>query len=611
MQIRLSLSSFQIKVQLLFLIVALMPLCIAAFFSIRTGEELIINMASNQLENVTDDKASLLERWISERKADLRVVAGSSILKSMDAHQIALYLKLVGENYQVYNGFVVVSHDGEVIFDSIGRQFSHIREEYYKKTFPEGLHISDIYLSPDGKESFFHISAPVFGDNGEIMGVVLAAVNTKTILSIILRISLGQTGECYLVDKKGTFLAHKEPRRILTENIAQSESFKNIFNDGNNRKIYSDYRGIEVLGASRKIPGTDWSLVVEQDRDEAFMSVDRLRRYVYLLIIFVSCATIFLSWLLSFYVVHPIQRLCEAARALAKGEFEKSIVKINRKDEIGALYHTFGNMANQLQKRQHSLEKKMGLTEIELKEIDIQLKKTQLAMARSEKLAVLGRLAAGVTHEIRTPLTSLKLFLESIQNEIEISPEYEEDLQIGLNQIKRMEATINRFLDFAKPPEPKLSLIDVKHLIEEALLIIKPRANQQETLVNVEIDNQLPAIKGDKKQLAEALLNLMVNSLEAMKDRGKLTITGSLDRCDIGDNLSRKCIRIEILDTGPGIADENIPRLFEPFFTTKASGAGLGLSIAYSTIQMHEGDIRFKNLIGGGISFSIFLPIPT
>jgi signal transduction histidine kinase len=567
-------------------------------------------MASNQLENVTDDKASLLERWISERKADLRVVAGSSILKSMDAHQIALYLRLVGKNYRVYNGFVVVSREGEVVFDSIGKQLDYVWEECYKKPFTEGLYISNIFLAPEGKKSFFHISAPIFGDNGEIKGVVLTAVSTQTILSIILKIALGGTGECYLVDKGGTFLAHKEPRRILTENIAQSESFKNIYSNGNNRKIYSDYRGIEVLGASRKIPGTDWFLVVEQDRDEAFISVDRLKRYVYLLIIFVICAAILLAWLLSYYVVHPIRRLSEAARALAKGEFEKSIIKINRTDEIGVLYHTFENMAKQLQKRQHSLEKKMGHTEVELKEIDLLLKKTQLAVARSEQLAVLGRLAAGVTHEIRTPLTSLKLFLESIQNEIEISPEYEEDLQIGLNQIKRMEATINRFLDFAKPQEPKLSTIDVKHLIEEALLVVKPRANQQETLVEVIIDNKLPVIKGDRKQLAEALLNLMVNSLEAVRNRGKLTITGSLDRCEIAGDLSCKCIRIEILDTGPGIADENIPRLFEPFFTTKASGAGLGLSIAYSTIQMHGGDIKVENLIGGGIAFSIFLPTP-
>ncbi|MGA1870878.1 MAG: cache domain-containing protein [bacterium] len=608
MQPRLFFNNFQMRVQLLFLLVALVPLCIVAVFSIRTAEELIINMASNQLENVTDDKASLLERWISERKADLKVVAGSSILKSMDAPQIDLYLRLVGENYQVYNGFVVVSREGEVIFDSIGKQLDYLWEECYKKSFTEGLHISNIFLSPEGKKSFFYISAPIFGDNDKIKGVVLAAVSTQTILSIILRISLGQTGECYLVDKEGTFLAHKEPRRIMTENIAQSESFKNIFNNMNNRRIYSDYRDIEVLGASRKIPGTDWFLVVEQDRDEAFMSVDRLKRYVYLLIIFVVCAAIVLAWLLSYCVVHPIRRLSEAARTLARGEFEKSIIKSNRRDEIGVLYSAFENMAKQLQKRQHSLEEKMGLTEAELKEIDLELKKTQLAVARSEQLAVLGRLAAGVTHEIRTPLTSLKLFLESIQNEIEISPEYEEDLQIGLNQIRRMEATINRFLDFAKPQEPKLSTINIKHLIEEALLVIKPRAHQQETLVEVKVDNQLPVIKGDRKQLAEALLNLMVNSLESVRNRGKLTITGSLDRCEIAGNLPCKCIRIEVLDTGPGIADENIPRLFEPFFTTKASGAGLGLSIVYSTIQMHGGDIKVKNLIGGGIAFSIFLP---
>ena len=112
----------------------------------------------------------------------------------------------------------------------------------------------------DRKKSFFQIFAPIFADNGEVKGAVCAAVDTHTILSIILRVSLGETGECYLVDKQGTFLAHKEPWRILTENIAQSESFKNIFGGRHNRRIYTDYRGIEVLGTSRKIADTDWYL---------------------------------------------------------------------------------------------------------------------------------------------------------------------------------------------------------------------------------------------------------------------------------------------------------------------------------------------------------------
>jgi signal transduction histidine kinase len=197
--------------------------------------------------------------------------------------------------------------------------------------------------------------------------------------------------------------------------------------------------------------------------------------------------------------------------------------------------------------------------------------------------------------------------LESVQAEIEISPEHEEDMQIAMNQIKRIEATINRFLNFAKPQEPVFSTIEVPRFIEDTLLVVKPKANQQQTYVSVLLANELPKIKGDKKQLGEVLLNLMVNALEAMTSRGKLTVFAIADRCEINGE-QRDCVRIDVSDTGPGIDEENISRLFDPFFTTKASGTGLGLSIVSSTVRAHGGKVKVESTIGEGTTFSIFLP---
>ncbi len=334
----------------------------------------------------------------------------------------------------------------------------------------------------------------------------------------------------------------------------------------------------------------------------------RLKKYVYLVIIGSILATLFLAWLFSYYVVHPIQTLSKAINILAKGEFEKAAqVKTNRKDEIGILYRAFEDMARQLHVRQHCLEKRVDHTEAELKETGAQLQKTRLAATRSSQLAALGQLAAGVTHEIRTPLTSLKLFLESYQSETDFSPEYEEDLKIALNQVRRIEATVNRFLGLAKPKKPHFSNIKINQLIEEALLIVRSRANQQKVSLEVTIGRDLPALEGDKNQLGEALLNLMINALEAMSNSGKLIITAILDQGEIEGVLS-KYVRIDIADTGAGIDSENTLKLFEPFFTTKATGTGLGLSIVYNTIQMHNGDIKVKSIMGKGTTFSILLP---
>jgi two-component system NtrC family sensor kinase len=600
-------SNLQIKVGLLFLLVALIPLAIVGTFSIKTAEDLILNMVSNQLENVATDKVALLARWISERRVDLQVVAGSSILKSMDPEQITPYLELVRKKYGVYEGFSAISRDGRIVVNTPGDKTIDTQEEWYRQSMAGKEYLSRISFDADLKQSVFRVSAPVVGDKDKVEGVVCATVGTRTILSIILRVSLGETGECYLVNSNGTFLAHKEPRRILTENIAQSESFKNIFGSPGRRRIYSDYRGVEVLGASRRVADTDWYLVVEQDRDEAFSSADRLRRYVCVVLGFSACGAMIVVWLLSFYIVHPIRVLSEAANTLAGGEFQAAAVKTNRTDEIGALYHAFQHMSNRLQKRQLGLKEKADLTEEELRETDVRLKKTELAAARSERLAALGRLAAGVTHEIRTPLTSLKLFLESVRGEIEISLEYQEDFQIAMHQIKRIEATINRFLDFAKPQEPIFSTIDAAKLIEDAMLLIKPKANHQQVGLKVMIDDDLPRMRGDKKQLGEVLLNLMVNALETMASRGVLTISAFMDRYESGGK-PLECVRIDVSDTGPGIKEKNLSMLFDPFFTTKASGSGLGLSIVQETVSNHGGGIKVQSSEGEGTTFSVFLP---
>lgn len=607
MKQRLVFTNLQIKVMLLFISLALAPLAIVGAFAIKTAEEIILNMVRNQIQHIAVDKATLLERWISERQADLKVIAGSSLLGSLNREQIAPFLELVRDQYKVYSEFIVIASDGRIIYDSTDNRHHPRTAEWFSNALAGKPYMSDIAFDAAQKESFFRISTPLLHASGGVQGAVCAKVGTNVILSIILRISLGETGECYLVNREGTFLAHKEPRRILTETIAQSESFKNIFNAGTHRITYIDYRGIEVIGASARVGGTDWALVVEQDKDEAFRGALRLKHYIFLVAAMSAGGALVLAWLLSYYIVNPIRKLSVAANCLARGEFAEASIETTRADEIGLLSNAFADMARQLESRQQKLEQRMVLTESELEETGEKLKETQQAAVRSQQLASLGQLASGVAHEIRTPLTSLKLFLESIENEITISPEYEEDFQVAMNQIRRMEATINRFLDFARPREPVYSWLEVGDLLEDALLIIGPRARLQETTIRKSLSPSLPKIKGDRKQLGEALLNLMVNALEAMPQRGRLTVAAHPGELP-GTDGSRPCVVIDISDTGPGIQEENIGRLFEPFFTTKATGAGLGLSIVSSTVQRHGGEVMVRSVIGRGTTFSVFIP---
>lgn len=596
------------KMLLLFLILALIPLLVIGWFSLKTTEDLIVSMVVRQLENVAVDKVAILERWLDERKADLMVMAGTSLVQSMDPGRIAPYLNLMQDKYGVYKDLTVVSAGGDPVFSTRAPALEN-ETISGRHVVRNRLYVSGITHESEANESSFLISAPIFHpDGGRLAGNIYGRVGTNKIILYILNVSLGQTGECYLVNREGSFLAHKEPHRILTENISQSESFRNIFEKRDRKKPYLDYRGIEVLGTSMKVSGTEWYIVVEQDRAEAFESAATLKRILYLtLLLFIACA-LALTWMISYHVVRPIRALSQYAGIIADSRFDRPVRQIDRNDEIGTLFRAFQDMSLKLQQRQNHLEKKVDLREAELKETDQILKKTKLIAERSEKFAAMGRMGAAVAHEIRTPLTSLKLFMESIQAEIEISPEDTEDFQIAMKQINRIEATINRFLDFAKPQDLLVAEIPLPELVEDVLIMVRPMIKRQECTLDVHIEKELSPVNGDRKLLGEALVNLVVNALEGIDGSGRLSIAVAGDHFTLNSGTV-PCIRIDISDTGQGIDEKQLEKIFDPFFTTKASGTGLGLPLVINTIRNHGGVIRVKSRIGHGTTFSLFLPI--
>lgn len=594
------------KLVILFLILVFIPLAAIGIFSITNTESLIERLVVRQLENVAADKVIILERWLEERKQDLQVIAGTSLLQSMEPTVITPYLELVQNHYGVYNAFSVVSNENKIILSTQSPVPS--MEQYpLAPDTSETLIISSITYLPRQKESTFRIAAPIFNNNTPV-GTVIGTVGTHKIITIILQVSLGQTGECYLVDKNGTFLAHKEPRRILTENISQSDSFKNIFGSKDREKIYLDYRNIEVLGASRKVGDTDWYIVVEQDRDEAFQSMNILKGHVYFTIFLAISSALVLIWVISYHIVRPVRNLSRSTRNLAMADFNTKMIQTSRRDEIGTLCRAFVDMAQKIQQRHDFLEEKFNLKEAELKEVDHTLNQFKLIAERSEKFVAIGRLGAAVAHEIRTPITSLKLFLESIQDEIEISQEYVEDFIVAMGQITRIETAINRLLEYTKPRELIFSKLYVDQLITGIVSLIRPMANKQECEIKVHLDPDLPSIEADEKLLEEALINLFINSLEAVSEKGRIHVTARMDAFDSGENQI-PCIRIEISDSGPGISRENINSIFEPFFTTKSSGTGLGLPMVLNMVKRHHGEIRVRNRKTGGAVVSLFLPV--
>jgi signal transduction histidine kinase/putative methionine-R-sulfoxide reductase with GAF domain len=229
------------------------------------------------------------------------------------------------------------------------------------------------------------------------------------------------------------------------------------------------------------------------------------------------------------------------------------------------------------------------------------LSKTEAQLIRSEKLAALGQLAAGIAHEIRNPLTSINILIHSITEKLPSGDSHKEDLQVIEEEIHRMNEIVDQFLRFAKPTPPLFQKAGVASIFEETLSLLRPQIEKQLVAVEKEFQS-FPNIPMDYEQIKQVILNLLLNAIQAMPKGGRLTLKSQ-------NSEDGQWTRISIQDSGIGIPAEDINKLFDPFFSTKEGGIGLGLSIAHRIIDQHHGKIEVESVPGEGTLFTIWLPI--
>lgn len=226
-------------------------------------------------------------------------------------------------------------------------------------------------------------------------------------------------------------------------------------------------------------------------------------------------------------------------------------------------------------------------------------------LVRSAKMATLGQLSASIAHEIRNPLTSIKMRLYSLGEELKSNSVTKDDMNVIDEEISRMEKTVKNFLDFARPPELNLQKCDINQIIEGTVGLLLPKANSQNIQIKKTLKAPVSEIEIDKEQIRQVFLNVMLNAIEAMPNGGALEITTDKQT----DKESKDILEIKVKDTGSGISSDLKRRLFEPFFTTKSEGTGLGLFIASRIIQMHKGAIGVESQPGKGTTVIVRLPI--
>lgn len=228
-----------------------------------------------------------------------------------------------------------------------------------------------------------------------------------------------------------------------------------------------------------------------------------------------------------------------------------------------------------------------------------EIRRLQEQVRRNERLTALGNLAAGVAHEIRNPLSSIKGFATYLAGKVQ--GQDQEAARAMIQETDRLNRVVSELLEFARPGEMKLRDEDLAQVVERALRLVRADVIAKGVAVSFELDGALPRVPLDPERFTQALLNLFLNAVQAMDQGGTLRISATAEPEAGG-------VALRIADTGHGMAKELVPDIFNPYFTTKSSGTGLGLAIVHRIIEAHGGEIKVESVVGQGTVFTLLLP---
>lgn len=333
-------------------------------------------------------------------------------------------------------------------------------------------------------------------------------------------------------------------------------------------------------------------------------------------------------------VARPLRNVTEGIKKVAAGDGAQAVT-VDSKDELGQLAENFNAMVRNLEARERESElarselakkieeknaaldgreeelhrsraevldimEKQKETNLELQQSFERLKETQEELVRSGKLAALGAMAAGVAHEINTPLATIRGNVEIMTLKLKEIPECAEELLHIEQQTDRMQGIVQNLLTFARVEKPYAEPTDIRRALIDVIQSLGPRAVEKNVEILADIPDDLPPVMAAYDKLLQVFNNLCNNALQAMSRGGRLTIAASVDG-------ERGEVRVTFADTGVGIAPQDIPKVWNPFFSTKPAGTGLGLSISHAIIEGFGGKITLVSERGKGATFTVHL----
>lgn len=556
-------------------------------------------------EAVISNNRYLLINKLQEVKKELNLDILNIVDRNGNVIVRARNPKLYGDNIRGDNFIDYIQHNAISCYGTDVISRAHLQRE--------GQDLADQALiqvlpTPKASESVemteergmvLKAAAPIYYD-GELIGIIYGAQLLNKNYEIVDQIKSlvfkdkkfnnqdYGTATIFFDDLRISTNVHKDGVRAIGTRISE-EVYNRVFKQGKlwldkafvvNNWYISAYSPIYTI--HNQVIGILYVGILE----DKFNQIKKETTIFFLIIIIISLQiAILLAIYLIQNILNPVKTLVNASNEIAKGNYNINI-SVDSSDELGYLCKTFNTMVGAIVERDNMLKED-----------------TQKQILHSEKLASLGKLAAGIAHEINNPLTGVLTYSSILLEELK-ETEYKEDLEIIVNETLRCRKIVREILNFARETRIEKESVNLNQIINEILTILEKHVAFQNIGITKDFGDNLPTLNLDINQIKSVINNLALNAADAMTEGGHLSIITRFDE-------SAQSVTIEFTDTGHGIPEENLTKIFDPFFSTKRTGkgTGLGLSVTYGIIKRHNGTITVKSTIGKGTTFTITLPV--
>jgi signal transduction histidine kinase len=442
-----------------------------------------------------------------------------------------------------------------------------------------------------------NLGYPIFDDENKVQGVVFAALDLAWLNDLAAKAGLPAGSTLTVVDHHGIVLArYPDPERWVGKPAPERSIIEIVRARGEGVAEAPGLGGVSSLFGFTTLRGGPEAGAVYVNvgipKRAAYANANRVLKNDLFAIGILTIAIFFATRLFADrFILRPVDALLKMTRGLAAGELGTRSRMVPERGELGQLARAFDEMADALQAREAELERQRE------------------ALHRNERMAALGRLAAGLAHELRNPLTVVEGRVELMLSDL-MRPEPHLDAFRGqLAKVEEAAQRMRRIMEglstYSKPPKPQPTLLDVTSLLQAVHEVVAFEARKAHVEISVEVVDPLPKILGDRSQLMQVLVNLATNAIEAMAGTGGRLGLRAYAR---GAGADRS-VTIEVSDTGSGISDEALPKIWEAFYTTKPEGTGLGLSIVRTLVAQQPGaTVDVETTLNRGTTFALTFP---